>query len=65
MSQRVIAVCADAVPPADGDPLAECTSVIWVRDTTQLTQAEVTQLFGAVAVFFALIFVWKKLRSVL
>lgn len=63
---RVIAVCADAPVLPDGAAFSECVDVRWVSDSsvTDLTPAEQAELFGAVAVFFAGIFVWRKLRGV-
>lgn len=65
MGQRVVAVCADAVPPASGDAFSECTQVVWVSDVTQLTQEDIAELWPAVLLFFASIFVWRTLRKVL
>jgi hypothetical protein len=63
---RLIAVCGDVPAPADGAAFSECVEVRWVSDSsvTDLTPEEQAGLFGAVALFFAVIFVWRQLRKV-
>jgi hypothetical protein len=62
-----VAQCADATPPADGSAFSGCTSVVWVShtDISELSQADISTLFGSVALLLAGVFVWRKLRTVL
>ena len=67
MSQRLVPVCGDDPPLSEGSPFVECSSVVWVADqsSTDLRPEDIAELFPAIALFFASIFVWRFLRKVL
>lgn len=61
-----VAQCADSPAPPDGAAFSSCTSVVWVssQSVSDLSQADIAELFGAVVVLFAGVFVWRALRKV-
>lgn len=62
----MVAKCADVPGPAEGSAFGTCTSVVWVEDSAAtLTTAEMQELWPAVLIFFAGIFVWRLLRKVM